>query len=433
MISPSVIFGTFDAERTWEDPTLARLPALLPSGPDDGLSAMDELLIGVCNEGDVLATRSPLIDAHRQHLRNAGFSGITFLASSEAHPDAFRGLAATHRFRPWAVTPAVHALWTDLRIPQPLPPLEAVARVNSKVWSAEVRRALGLLAPGAVVRTAREFASVCETLLAAYPDGIVVKEPHGVGGRGSMWIRSAARLRRVVSTVSSQEREGAAVLLVVEPFLRKRFDFSTHATIASDGTVTVDGFRSLRNDGLRYLASCAVSADERAAVGDRQHLRAIERLGEAVYEAGYFGPACIDGMVLEPNGDIMSVVEVNARLSLGAVSASLDRRIRETGARTYLTSIRLSTMGAPAVDGLFSSLDRERLAFDGHRVPGFILLTARTLPSPAAGEGGRVGGPQSGRMFVAVVHSSPEEVPQVLGRVHALLEQAGYQAVDPRD
>ena len=73
------ISGTFDAERFWRDPNLAKLPSFHDPEMENIVMAMDELLFPFCEAQDKLITRYRMNVCHKEYLHEIGFK---FLSNS---------------------------------------------------------------------------------------------------------------------------------------------------------------------------------------------------------------------------------------------------------------------------------------------------------------------------------------------------------------
>jgi len=388
---------------------------------------MDEILAAMCGDGDILLTRHPVLPAHDEHLHSAGLPRFTAMAAtSNELASTLRRLHTTHVLRPWAVTSDIAASWADGGIAQPLPSPETAQRVNSKVWSTRIRNELALPGFATVVRSAADFDRTARRMFAAHPQGIVVKEPFGVSGRGSMHVTTEARLRRLVALLEEQEARGREALFVVEEFLPKLFDFSTHLTIAPDGAVSLDGVQGMVNRDLRYSMSCPLTEPwERRLRTDAHHAAIVMTTAREIFAEGYFGPLCIDGMVLT-NDRVLSVVEVNARGSLGAVNARLDAYVSARGVRSALVTIPVVSDASIPFAEVLDRMVTARLPPEQSRPTGVIAMTARTLPFHGAGDAPADHGPRTGRIFISVLHSSPSEIQGWVEGMRKVLAAAGY-------
>lgn len=373
--------GTFDAERWWRPPDLAGLPAA--ARPDGTVAAMDELLAGFCGPGDLLLTRYPLAPALHEGLGAAGFTfdhrAIAGTPEPEEpvevaarqDPTALAALAGT-RLQPYAVLPSTREL--DPR----LPPAEVVARVNSKSWSNELVRRLGLPGAGTVVRSVAELSAAVARLPSA-----VVKDPFGVSGRGALTVGSPGILRAIERTLAAQVGRARRVELVVQEEYRVARDFSVHLYIRRDGGVRQLGLRTMVNRGLRHLGSGPADQELLTAVERGRYHEAIGAVAQALADEGYHGPVGVDSLVLE-DGTLVPVLEVNARQSLGLLSLEMERTVGVPGLHAHLAQVELTVPPGRGLGDLATALGDAR--FRGGDRPGVLLLSGSRLTAP----GGRV-------------------------------------------
>lgn len=240
-----------------------------------------------------------------------------------------------------------------------------------------------------------------------------------------MHVPTESRLRRFVARLHNEEANGHAVRLILEEFLDKTLDFSTHLTISPNGAISFDGVHGLENRHLSYGMSYPLPENWQARLrDDRRYVEAIMTTAGQAFDEGYFGPLCVDGMLLR-SGEVLPIVEINARGSLGAINARLDAHFERRGLHSALTAIPVLSKAAIAFAGVVDRMRAERLSPDRSRPTGVIALTARTLPFHG-GDSDAGGGPRTGRMFVSVVHAGPSEVPAWIDRMRSVLASVGY-------
>lgn len=204
----------------------------------------------------------------------------------------------------WGAAPSVAALAARLGIAVELPPFDVVKRVNSKVWSHELERALGVALEGAcVVRSLAEARAAARACPAAR---WVLKEPFGVAGQGRLLGRGrgleGAAARFVERALA---REG---VLVFEPWVEAPgAEWGIQLEVPREGVPRVVGVtRSLIRGGQYAGSAFGPSLTVAVRIVDL----AI-RIGRALQREGYFGPAGIDAFDARP------LVEVNARRTMG--------------------------------------------------------------------------------------------------------------------
>jgi hypothetical protein len=401
-------FGPLESERAWDDAALAHLPlAVGSSEPRDGL---DEVLVGFADDGDLVLTEAPLDGAHAEHLSSHLLGNIRLASWQSDGLDAALAKHAVHdRLRPWAVTPAVSDALAAAGAPHDLPDVDVVRRVNSKVWSAAFRES-----NTRVVRGSAECEQVGRAMLSR--GSIVLKEPYGVSGRGSMQVNGVDRLTRLIRHLRGEEERGARVVLIVEELLDKRVDFSTQLEIFANGRIVSHGVCGMTNRGFAYAGSGRLSGEDERRVASDEHLANIARVTRGLQADGYFGPVCIDGLISHA-GELHSVIEVNARASLGLAWLNLANRYAPTGFGVVLAMIRVAGPAIPFRTTLQATRDEGALP-TGKGDAGVIFLTART----AAREGG-------GRFVVAIVERDDALEARRAALIRAL-SRAGYAVSD---
>ncbi|WP_203590468.1 hypothetical protein [Streptomyces sp. SID13031] len=410
--------GTFDAESWWRPADLAVLPAL-GGGSDPAVDAMDELLAGFCDPGDLLITRRPMAAAVLDGLATA-FGGRvadnlapahstatpsiltpSTRADSTATPStpasssqAFEHLALgdpgsgpierhvladqaiMNRIRgarivPYAVLPET---WTLAE--QSLPAPDVVARVNSKTWSNELVRRLGLPGAGRLVRSVDELVEVVITLKFK----ALIKDPYGVSGRALLEVPSPGVLKAIERVLRKQVDNGRRVELVVQEKFRKQDDFSGHLHLDQDGSWEFLGIQQMTNRGFRHFGS---SPATQSLIDQGWYAEAVAEVVPALTEAGYWGPVGIDSMLLD-DGTVIPVLEINARQSLGLLAIRLDRQAGEHGLTGHLWQVELNLAPGQTVEDLLHAFGNIR--YDGGARPGVTVLNGSTLAAP----GGRV-------------------------------------------
>ncbi|PRY36676.1 hypothetical protein [Umezawaea tangerina] len=381
-MSGRVRLGTFDAESWWRPADLAALPAVAGGG-GAAVAGMDELLAGFCRPDDLLVTRGPMDPVLVDGLADAGIhfgrtdAGAPADGTVERHlsdpvvtrMQEYDGLA------PYAVLPDTVALaervgWDDL------PDLDAVRLVNSKTWSNEVVRRLGLPGAGRVVRTVDDLVAAVSEV-----DGpSVVKDPYGVSGRAILEVGTPGVLAAVARVLRKQVAAGERVELLVQPKYAKRHDFSGHLLVHRGGGWDWLGLQAMTNRGFRYLGSGPVRP---GLVDEDDYRRMITGVVEAVAETGYSGPVGVDSMVLD-DGRVIPVLEVNARHSLGLLARTLDLRVAHHGLRCHLVQLDLVVGPDQGVADLVRALGAA--GYRGGPDAGATVLSGSAVSAP----GGRV-------------------------------------------
>jgi len=375
-----VRLGTFDAESWWRPADLAALPTL-GGGSDPAVDAMDELLAGFCEPGDLLITRRPMAAAVLEGLAAAFGTKFDHLALGDPGPgpierhvlgdqramNEIRGA----RIAPYAVLPETWTLAEQL-----LPAPEVVAQVNSKSWSNELVRRLGLPGAGQLVRGIDELVEA----VTALDFKALVKDPYGVSGRALLEVPSPGVLKAIERVLRKQVDNGLRVELVVQEKFPKQHDFSGHFHLDQGGGWEFLGLQQMTNRGFRHFGSSPVTP---SLIDEGWYAEAVAEVAPALTEAGYWGPVGIDSMLLD-DGTVIPVLEINARQSLGLLAIRLDRQAAEHGLTGHLWQLELNVAPGNTIEDLLGAFGDIR--YDGGARPGVTVLNGSTLAAP----GGRV-------------------------------------------
>lgn len=381
----TVRFGSCDAEQQWRPADLAAVPAVRDVHAERLYRAMDELQAVLCAPGDVLLTDRPPRPAFTQLMAAAGFGGrhvavpggsgdrgdqggpgprvearLAALAPADpadpADPGGLPGLAGAFA-APYAVVPGTAAAMARLGTAGAPPTVDAVRLVNSKSWST----GLGLPGAGTIVTSLSE-------LRAAAGTPCVVKDPYGVSGQGNIVIDSPARLDLIERHLS---RSGGRIELIVQPLFNRDNDFAAHLSVAPDGRISWHGIRQVHNEGHSYRGSTGPTPGLLALLERAGYRETVETVAAHAAAAGYHGPLSVDSMTtLE--GDLIPVLEVNARQSPGMIAQLL-------GARLQLRVVPVRDEGA--FERIVHRLEEISLLETGDR-DGVLPLAAGTLAPP---------------------------------------------------
>ncbi|BFH11912.1 peptide ligase PGM1-related protein [Paenibacillus melissococcoides] len=495
---PRIVLGTFDAEAYWRPDHLAKLPAIQAAQGRTVAGCMDELLFPFCGEDGVLITRQPMNAVHAAYLRDIGFrfravsaggggaSGTGTRGTREpgrtsesgrtceqggtgqhggtserggtdgtGGDDVFRAIAsqpdqAQWRRRlqelPWAVyavIPSAAELARRYGVAARLPAADIAARVNSKAYSHRLAARLGWNPPGHLAEDADEAMRIGTELL-RQAGKLVLKDPYGVSGSGNLAVDSAPLLERLIGYIRDRQRAGKRVQLLLEPWLKKELDFSCHLQIKPDGAVSLLGVQQMANRGHNYGGSHAAEPELAERLNASGYFAAMEQLAACLYEEGYFGPACVDSMLLA-DGRVHPVVEINARHSMGLLNYSLDTHWERCGQRSFLSCLQLGLPDAWKASAgtiremeraereadawneqaerfaeLLARLDRTGLLFTPERREGVVPLSANTLFAPGSGRA-------SGRWYVSLAAGSRQESERISRRLREALAAYGFR------
>lgn len=437
----TVHLGSFDAEAFWRDPELASLPTLPDQAGGRIVNAMDELLFPGCKAGDLLLTRFPMQAAFVDYLGQIGFAfehnadpldneGIQEPQTSifdilfKAPPVACELLTGVNQMAPYAILPGTQAVCQKHSIPFDAPSLAAVVKANSKAISHQMAVDLGLKNFGCLVGSSSELVEQGMRTLADGP--LIIKDLFGVSGKGSLVVQSESMLKRIGAHLAAQEKKGKRVSLLIEPFLAIKLDFSCQIRIEPTGQVQFLGLQQMHNQQLAYHGSSRLDAEQTEMLERVGYFRQMEELAACLYSDGYWGDVCIDSMQLE-DGNVVPVVEINARESMGLLNYHLDQLFAQDGIRSYFTFVSVGHPGQLDFGSVLRVLDQAGLLFTCRRARGILPLSANALtinlnqPSPTP-----LASPmRKGRFYFSIL-AQPEERQTWLGSLRSTFQDLGF-------
>jgi hypothetical protein len=213
------------------------------------------------------------------------------------------------------------------RRPAAHPPLEAVRRANSRVFSQALERELDGPDAGGLFETL----GALETHLRKVenPSGWVVKGNHGHAG--------TANVRLFGALPGEDERKAIAVLfeesgsVALEPWHERVSDLAVNFQVDAQGVTSALRGHELLNSrdgaflGVKLTPSGQAPEPWRAALEERAAL-----VGKALAGIGYFGPVGMDAYAWTagPKGAVLRpMADINARLSMALPAHGLARRL----------------------------------------------------------------------------------------------------------
>ncbi len=194
-------------------------------------------------------------------------------------------------------------------------PRESILReVNSKVFSHQLSKELGVELPGAFL------ANSVEEVGAALGHGVVlVKHPLGFSGRERIELRARPN-EKEVGFIQGVLSEGP---VIVEPKIQILREWSLQFEISST---------------VEYLGSAMLLADDRGqhrghilgmGAPSAEIIETAKVAARLVQSAGYFGPLGVDAFegTLEGKTVVRPLSELNARMTFGRLAVELGRLV----------------------------------------------------------------------------------------------------------
>lgn len=339
----AVLLGNFEVEDEWAagEPGL---PRVTMAGSKAIVNRMDEFTLLLAGPDDHVVLKSTPDPDYLGYLTELGLRLPTVLVPARSEPartvtgDALADEGLLARLRelagvggrlwPHGVSDAEELLAERTGLPLAAPAASVCKRVNSKVYSRALADELGLRQPaGAPCRDLDELARACEAACRWLDRGqpVVLKDAFGVSGKGILVVRDRRALDQVRRMVERRAaRSGRPeVGLVLEQWVPKELDLNYQFTVGRDGEVRFDFVKEA-------LTDAGVHKGHRmpARIATGRHAELVEvagRLGARLFADGYFGVVGVDAM-LDPDGALYPVVEINARNNMSTYQERLRER-----------------------------------------------------------------------------------------------------------
>lgn len=489
-VIPKIIMGTFDPETRWRDSNLTRLPAMPDKDREAIVLCMDELLFPLCGPHDVLYSRCRIDPALYEYLNGLNFSfqtryfydlcnekmplpapdifkqcmfrlaadqsqnftsenrvlqtagsdylentvlpGSTSLTkhTGDLHhtqsKDVVVSTHAMHILSPYAITADTLDYLRTAEPFGPLPDFETVVQVNSKLYSNQLLTRIGEKSYSIEANSAAEIEATGNILLRRGP--YLLKDPFGVSGKGNLLIESETMQRIVAKHLLAQESGGLRTQFLLEPLLLKETDFSSHWFIQEDGKTEFISVQRMMNHQQNYSGSIKADEDLIRFLEDSNYFSVMDKALQLLAEDGYHGFVCFDSMILM-DGEIVPIVEINARKSMGLINSFLDKHWEPYGQTGWLTFLSLGLPEGFTIEKLLQTLGNSGLLVTAPGDYGIVPLSSNTVMVNEIINRRRVAegvqpkrGMPKGRLYVSVLgrddgHRSElvESLRQVLG------------------
>ncbi|MFE9139195.1 ATP-grasp domain-containing protein [Streptomyces sp. NPDC007355] len=421
--TPLLFLGNFEVEQQWAkgEHTLPRLSAATAGAV---VNHMDEfaLFLGGADDHVVLKTRPDDdylafltglgVDLPRIHVPGRQDPQRTVTEDALADPALLTALSA---LAAQGCQVTAHGISADERrftevtgLPLAGPGPDVCKAVNSKVYSRRVADELGLRQPrGWACETLDDLAGAFAAATDDSGTRYVVKEAFGVSGKGIAVLEGRRRADRILGMVRKQaDRSGnGTVAFVVEEWVAKETDLNYQFTVGRDGSVCFDFVKEQLTEGgvhKGHRMPARLSAVQRDEVRD-----AAERLGKRIAADGYVGVVGVDAMI-DPEGGLYPVVEINARHNMSTYQVGLEERFVRDGriavARHYPLRLTAPLSFAETRDLL------DGLLFDPDRGTGLLVNNHATVNAGFAETAEQAAPTVDGRLYGVLVEVSDARV-----------------------
>ncbi|MCM4081430.1 preATP grasp domain-containing protein [Paractinoplanes hotanensis] len=435
----SLLFvGNFEVEQRWgsDEPGLPRVA--LTAG-DAVVNRMDEFTLLLAGPDDYVLLKDEPDADHLAYLESLGAARPHLLTTDQQDPhrtvtqDALlspallarlTGLAGKVALFPHGVSVDEEELAARTGLTLAGSPAATCKAVNGKIYSRRIATELGLRqSTGWTCESMAELDAAVEQahglLRAGCP--VVLKDSYGVSGKGLLLVRDAARLDQIHRKLRRRaERSGDNRLaLVLEEWVAKTTDLNYQFTVGRDGSVQFDFVKeAVTENGVHkgHRMPARLNESQLAVVTE-----SATALGRRLAADGYHGVVGVDAMV-DPEGGLYPVVEINARNNMSTYQVGLQERYVPPGwcalARQYPVRLTRPLPFAAVRDALGPWL--LRAAGDA----GMVVQNFSTV-NAAVREGA---GPADGRLYGFLIAPTTDELMAMDGEIAGRLAAAAEGA-----
>lgn len=388
----NVYLGSFNAEAYYSDSQYYKLPSFsVKKGINPLFNSMDELMIPMLDENDILITRYDMDEVYKDYyesnfIRFTTYSCLSieqdiyedksiFSVIKEVKPSNVLDCLAdvNNQIIEYSLIKDCYDLYDLLGLKNNKPNEDIVRMVNSKAYSNELKYKLDLPYKGVLVKSIDEFVKVSKEMLTKY-SSILIKDVMGVSGQGILIVQNEFMIMRLEKIFDKQQCEKFSFLL--EPYWDKIRDFSCQFTIEQDGNVNIQGYQENNNRKFTYLGSSYLSSDL-INKWNPNYTAVIGNVAKLMFEDGYYGPVCVDSMLLNDN-TVSPLVEINARLSMGRFNLMTNNRLLKHGAKSNLIFLQVTKNKNITVAELLQKLDDNHILCKKDTYYGVIPLAPNT-------------------------------------------------------
>ncbi|GAA4715840.1 ATP-grasp domain-containing protein [Phytohabitans rumicis] len=420
--TPLVFLGNFEVEERWGagEPGLPRVAL---SASDAVVNRMDEFAMLLGGPDDYVLLKGEPDAAYLDYLGALGVPLPRLLVAEHTDPhrtvtrdvlaspgllDRLAALAGTAALYPHGVSADEEELAARTGIGLAAPTAAVCRTVNSKIYSRQVADALGLRQPpGWTCETVEEFEAAVErgAALVAAGGTVVAKDAFGVSGKGLLVVDEPGNLERLRRMVLRRaERSGQRRLsLLIEQWVAKRADLNYQFTVGRDASVHFDFVKeAITANGVHKGHRMPARLDGRQVA---ELTGVAGALGARLAADGYYGVVGVDAMV-DPDGGLYPVVEINARNNMSTYQVSLQERFLADGAVALARQYPLR-LTRPLPFGAVRDAVGD-LLLRGTGQTGLLVHNFATVN--AAAPGGDAAAAFDGRLYGLLIADTPERL-----------------------
>ncbi|NMO53358.1 ATP-grasp domain-containing protein [Actinoplanes sp. TBRC 11911] len=424
---PFVLLGNFEVERHWGEGELG-LPTFNSPGSDLVVNRMDEFALTLAGPDDVVVLKSQPDAGYLEYLTSLGLTLPRILTPAVSNPandvtgdaladESLRLLLSRLRdsgaaILPHGISEREERLAETTGVPLAGPSAAVAKAVNGKVYSRRLTEELGLRQPAGrwcdSIDRWREAVTWARDVLAA-GGRVAVKDSFGVSGKGILVIADAGRLNQLDRMFTSRAtRRGTEALgVVVEEWVEKSADLNYQFTLGRDGAVRVDFVKEALTESGVHKGHLVPA---RLGTGVREEIEeCCRRVGAALATEGFFGVVGVDAM-LDPDGRLYPVTEINARNNMSTYQETLLELLELTGRTALARHYPVVVPGGVPFAGLRDAL-------------GDLLLTDKNASGMVVNNFATVTAAESGRLYGILLGSGLDAVRDLDDRLTGVLDE----------
>ncbi|RNL53964.1 hypothetical protein [Pedobacter jejuensis] len=441
MAKNTLYLASFNAERFWRKDSMSNLPSFVDKQADTIIEAMDETQFLFSNHADdVVCTRYPMNKLHREYLWELGFKfknneqplenidlqipdfsqGMCELIYNHRDKFYFNGLLeSVDCLSPFAIIPFAAELCGHFAVNTRIPSLEVTKKVNSKIFSTVVAQDCHSDLGGHIINSSEDLRTLGLELLERMP--FLIKDPFGVSGKGNILIEKEHTLNHICKYLNKQELTGKETQFLIEPFVARKVDFSSQFTINEDGSYDLMAVQQMNNKGFSFSGIQGILPSFYEMLEKKGYFGIVEKVAGKLFNEGYFGPVCLDSMILE-DGAMVPIVEINARKSMSFLNLRVTQYLAPYQVFNNLITFSFSSSGEVTFEELYRNLEENNLLFNLNNLSGLLPLSANTFDINSKLSREMVKGMVKGRLYACLIYKNHKQMDELYTRLLNLFE-----------
>lgn len=258
----------------------------------------------------------------------------------------------------WGADHEAVSFFKDKEIPYSSPSLDIVAKVNSRLFSYTVSKALMCGIPQAVlIKSMQEL----KDFTYAHKHS-VLKPLFGNAGSGFVYIGFESNQH-----IASPLKPSIQQPIVGEPWLQKTLDIATLLHISETGNIKIIGHhRNISNRAGTFYANVIMHSDPQIKPYRTQLDTLTTQIGKSLFSSGYWGPVGIDSLLYK-NGNSEKLTcgfDINARHPISSISYGIREKLGNPPVFKYRFIAKRRMKGYNSLQELLSEINTIPLAQD---------------------------------------------------------------------